>query len=339
LELAVPNSVTSAQLANLLTAGISACDEVAEEDAAAGEAKEEATTTQTIPFKQQQLSWLESDVSRGVDQASCLQQWHGDVCGHHALFSVRCHLLGKPTALNDERLFWANTLKNIKELAHHGENTKRWPRSRVTSGVADEVHLLHLVESDDQLRGRVAVLQNVESLRRQLDAPNSDLQKGLDDLVMGRSQAFGFLLGATQHWYAAVALRANAPSISSCNGSAARVQLIFCDSHNKPLAKLRSADQVDALTDVYIEKHLGRKRKLLLEQPEWQHRPRLHVNQALEDGIEEWWKGSTRSSLFWRFRPKALQRVVIKEELDNVRDYLEVLTKALHPVAPNGSTL
>lgn len=103
------------------------------------------------------LTLVDSNLQCGVVQPLCLHQWHGNPCGHHALFSVQCLLDGQLNLLQSYPHFWRNMLSNMQVLAQYGQTSGRWPASQVTKGVVDEVHLQHLVDTSDSLRGRVTI--------------------------------------------------------------------------------------------------------------------------------------------------------------------------------------
>jgi len=48
-----------------------------------------------------ELPLVDSDRSRCLSQPACLQQWHGNTCGHHAVFNIRCLLNGQPEKLQE----------------------------------------------------------------------------------------------------------------------------------------------------------------------------------------------------------------------------------------------
>jgi hypothetical protein len=130
--------------------------------------KAQVSLDEIKPTSVPSLPLVDSDDARGIWQPACLKQWHGSVCGHHALFSIQCLLDGEEEKLQDGRCFWKRTLRNIQLLADHGEASGRWPASRVTGGVIDEVHLKHLIESSESLHGR-ARLKNDEDVERLME--------------------------------------------------------------------------------------------------------------------------------------------------------------------------
>jgi len=264
---------------------------------------------------------LEQDADRGIWQPRCLQQWHHDVCGHHSLFNVACLLRGDFQALLDERRFWASALGGIAELARYGEASGRWPRSRVSGGVADDVHIRHLVESSEVLRGRVCILSSTDALAAELRDCGSALRTAMDRVRLGRSPAHGLLLGATNHWYAAVAVAPPGP-----HGSPS---LWLCDSYNTPMAGLRSEADVGALVEARLEASRDWVYEGLRRLPEWRHRPEEHLEAAFEDGVQEWWKGTLKSAIFWRRQPLSVRRALKHREFSDVLLYLRSLSELL----------
>jgi len=258
-------------------------------------------------------------------QLECIPQWHHDICGHHALFSTRCLVQRQPGLLLDEDCFWNHTLRSIAALAEHGESTGRWPRSRVIGGVADECHLRHLVDSDASVKDSITVVQAAEQLQSQLLQPTSLVSKGLAELRQGKRKAHGFLLGGAVHWYAATAVleESGVP------------KLIFCYSYNRPMVHIPSDDEFEVL----VEERLQAWHELSLEKlqadPAWKHRTAEDLRQAVESGVEEWWKGIRKSSLFWRFQPAHVKREIVRQELQGVKAYLDLIGRVLweEPVA------
>lgn len=345
----VSSSVSATELAELLQVGCNfACPEPnadEDEEAAAensaivdGPSKDPAqeVALESEPGALQkpvaELPLVASDRCRGLKQALCLQQWHGNTCGHHALFNIRCLLSGHPERLQDNQLFWQSTLENIHLLVKHGEAAGSWPASRVTQGVADENHLRCLVESDQTLQGRVSFSLSAESLSEQLQNADSEMSLAINEIVSGRCQSHGFLLGAPNHWYAAVAIAI--PSSDAALGQAVETQLIFCDSHNLPLVGIQNELDVQELTDSLAEKRRERLADSLRSQPEWEHRPKEHLEAACVEGLPEWWKGIKKSSLFWREQPLDVWMYSKKRELDTVRSYIHSLSLALGSWTP-----
>eukprot|EP00438_Fugacium_kawagutii_P004948 Skav216520 [mRNA] locus=scaffold4485:153369:166705:- [translate_table: standard] len=150
---------------------------------------------------------------RHISQLQCLNQWHHDVCGHHALFNLRCFLRNELDLLRHEQRFWRQVITDIQRLARFGEASGAWPRSRVVCGVADEVHLRHLVQQDDDLRGRITLASSIESLKEQLQSTSL-------------SGAHGFLFGAATHWYSAAV-------VATPDGNSTEPKIYFFDSYNE----------------------------------------------------------------------------------------------------------
>lgn len=274
------------------------------------------------PLPEGSLDEVDADPSRGVVQPRCLQQWHGNVCGHHALFSASALVQGQPARLLDEGEFWRGLLDNVAALARHGERMKSWPPSRVTNGVVDEVQLMHLVNSDASLRGRLNFVPNVERLTGDLAARGSEARRALEAVRTGTKQAHGFLLVGAAHWYAAVAVA----------GSAGRAPtLLLCDSYNRPMARLRTEEDVAALVDAQMEAKREHVRQALRQHPDWTHRPEEHLDTAFEDGVPEYWKGTNKASLFWRFRPRSVSAEVLRQDFENMRRYVAALLAVLRP--------
>merc|ERR1719330_1067720 len=278
-----------------------------------------------LPQFSPQVEMIATDTPRGVFQPRCLHQWHDSVCGHHALYSISCLLEGRVADLTDEKRFWQSAFSNIRVLAAHGEESKLWPRSRVTGGVADEHHLRHLICRQPSLHGRVSMLSHGGVLRSQQNVLHrkdvAEAGQALDEIRTGSRQAHGFVLGGTNHWYAAVAF--------ASRGAGAGPELWFCDSYNKPLAQLRSDEDVARLVDERLEWGRTWLYEKLRRSPEWLHRPEAHLAKVYDEGVEEWWKGVLKSSVFWRFQPFAVRKALKKQELSDVQAHLRDLVSAL----------
>lgn len=272
------------------------------------------------------LAQIESDGSRGLLQLRCLEQWHGNTCGHHSIFNVACLLAGDLEKLQDPHAFWRSTLDNIQRLADYGESSGRWPPSRVTKGVADGAHLRHLVESSDLLSGRVCLVDSLEYLRNQLKNPDSEVSLAVASFNKQPSGAHGFLLGATNHWYAAVAVKA--PISEDCN-SPIETRLLFCDSYNAPLVLLRDEEDVENRAGELAKRRREWFVQKLKKMPDWEHRPEEHFETALVEGVPEWWKGTRKSAVFWQSQPLDVWMYYKKQELNDVRCYLNILNEAL----------
>jgi len=306
----VPYAVSPEQLEFVLASGVELLE---------GDGREKVAEAHAGPLPlalAETVTAVDEDQDRHVIQPRCLQQWQHDICGHHALFNVRRLLGGTSGSFQDESLFWREALRDIEVLARYGEESGRWPRSRVQGGVADEAHLRHLIASDASLAGHVTVVGCKEALA------TVPVQKSLAALGTqhGDCPAHGFLLGGRMHWYSAVAV----PSQD-------RPQLFLFNSYNIPLARLKSADDIEALVDAEMARSRLRQIERLRRQPDWAHRPDAYIEAAVDEGIQEWWKGSLRSSLFWRQRPLHLQKQLQIQEFDDVRCYVDALLQAMQP--------
>eukprot|EP00441_Pelagodinium_beii_P045311 CAMPEP_0197626068 /NCGR_PEP_ID=MMETSP1338-20131121/5210_1 /TAXON_ID=43686 ORGANISM="Pelagodinium beii, Strain RCC1491" /NCGR_SAMPLE_ID=MMETSP1338 /ASSEMBLY_ACC=CAM_ASM_000754 /LENGTH=417 /DNA_ID=CAMNT_0043196585 /DNA_START=48 /DNA_END=1297 /DNA_ORIENTATION=+ len=325
IEVKIPSKATPEQLEVVLRAGTSVAGKGAMEEKHLS--KVSGCTLESSPQKQNQHSKPQViDTFPGKTdsrklQLACIDQWHHDMCGHHALFSTRCLVQHQPSLLLDEDFFWGCTLRSISALSSHGESTGRWPKSRVIGGVADECHLQHLVDSDVSLKDSITVVQAVEQLRAQLLQPSSSASQGLAELRQGKRKAHGFLLGGAVHWYAATAVREEERGREP--------HLIFCDSYNRPMAHIPSDEEFEALVeerlDGWREWSVGK----LGAEAEWKHRTEEDVRKAVESGVEEWWKGHRKSSLFWRFQPASVKREILRQELGGVRAYLDLIGQVL----------
>jgi hypothetical protein len=278
------------------------------------------------------LPLVDSDKSRRLLQPQCLQQWNSNTCGYHALFSVQCLLEGETSKLCSPHYFWQRTLSHIQALAEYGETSGRWPRSRVTKGVADGVHLRHLVESSDVLRGRVTIAETLEEFEMQIREP-------MNDILSGHTQAHGFVLAGTCHWYAAAVATAQhahsgiklgtVPKHLPCSASGDEIHIFFCDSYNRPLVNLGSEEHVAGVAEELVQAERPDFMANLRMQPEWAHRPQADLDKVFEEGLPEWWKGVQKSSLFWRSQPLELKRNLKIQELTNIKAYLESINVAL----------
>jgi len=337
VELKVPNSATAEQLDVIIAAGASLVSNVVQ-DSSHGH-------HDTISLqKSKKANTLDVDDSRGLQQPQCLQQWHHDVCGHHALFNAQCLLNQQHHLLQDESQFWKNLLRNTADLADHGEASQRWPRSRVVGGVLDALHLRHLIDSDNTLQERVSVTESVDTLRMQLEDTSSFARRGIEALRSGQRSSHAFLLGATKHWYAAVVVADGTDDVAASgpypnrkiNGadddaSTSNTTIYFCDSYNEPLVRLQSEEQIEQVVCARLTKWREFRRSTLLKEGDWKHRTGGDLEDAVENGVPEWWKGAHKTSLFWRLRPAGVHRKLLTQELEDVRGYLKELLGALKP--------
>jgi len=267
---------------------------------------------------------VDTDPSRGIFQPRSLTQWHHDVCGHHALFNVR-HLLQSVSAigtieesesglsvLQNEVFFWGTVFADVRFLADHGESTGRWPRSRITCGILDEIHMIQVIATDEFLKDRASVVSCPEILVRESAAGQALLA-----VVNGTQVAHGFLLGCHVHWIGLVVVK-----------TAAGPQVWYCDSYNRPRAGLLTEEQVKECVMQQDEAHTETLRKCLQARPDFKHRPIDQVEAAVEGGVPEWWKGTQKSALFWRVRPRNVRRTLREQENQNLRQYLEIFSSA-----------
>mmetsp|Transcript_84343 Transcript_84343/g.239070 ORF Transcript_84343/g.239070 Transcript_84343/m.239070 type:complete len:425 (+) Transcript_84343:92-1366(+) len=271
------------------------------------------------------MAMLDADPERGIVQPKCVLQWHDSVCGHHALFNVRQLLniipgvretdAAQPEKLLDEESFWQTALSDVKKLAEFGECTGRWPKSRVTCGVLDGVHMAQLISTDSFLRGRVSIVENPEMLRA-----DSAAGRSLAAVAAGHQTAHAFLLGCSIHWMGLVAAKV-----------AGWPQVWICDSFNRPLVQLLRLDNARDVADRHELKLRDHFRQFLRAHPEWEHQPEWNIDQALEDGIPEWWKGIRKSPAFWRWQPREVRRALAMEEVEYLQQYLMVFVAALVP--------
>eukprot|EP00913_Durusdinium_trenchii_P023778 g22332.t1 len=132
---------------------------------------------------------------------------------------------------------------------------------RVVCGVADEVHLRHLVEQDEELTG--------------LDG---HLSHGCQEQLRGLkiSDVHGFLLGAATHWYSAAVVR-----------QSTGVRIYFFDSYNVPVVSLRSNEDIEGLVEQRLHQSRSRTMESLRKDPHWAHRPQNHLEEAVDGGVEE----------------------------------------------------
>lgn len=344
-EISLPRAITTEELAALFAAASEpeAGSDAASQQAYAQDAPQSVARPgdalpiilpeTMLPKVSSRVEIIATDKPRGVFQPRCLHQWHDSVCGHHALYSISCLLEGRLTDLMDEQRFWQTTFGNIRDLAAHGEDSELWPRSRVTGGVADEHHLRHLISRQPALHGRVSMLSHggvLKSQQHELHRKDvAEALQALDEIRSGSRQAHGFVLGATNHWYAAVAF---APT-----GAGAGPELWFCDSYNKPLAQLRSNEDVERLVDERLEWGRSWLYKKLRQSPEWTHRPEAHLAQVYNEGVEEWWKGICKSSVFWRIQPLAVRKALKQQELSEVQAHLRDLVSSLGSHSAEGT--
>ncbi|CAE8624377.1 unnamed protein product, partial [Polarella glacialis] len=273
--LTVPSAATPQQLSDLLLAGSATVVELAPHLAADVAEPAEPRTTLMHPqaassqtsdidppaYVSGQPTLVNRDDRRQIFQPLCLQQWNHDVCGHHALFSLRCLLRDQLHLLRDEQRFWRHAFADVESLVQHGEASGRWPKSSVIGGIVDEMHLRYLVSVDRELIGRATVASTSESLREQLAS--------LGPCPEGRRRVHGFLLPAATHWYSA--------AVVDTPGSNREVW--FFDSYNWALASMQTAEDIETLVECQLEMSRGYcYEKLRLEEPaSWLHRPEEHL--------------------------------------------------------------
>merc|ERR1712107_491211 len=95
--------------------------------------------------------------------------------------------------------------------------------------------------------------------------------------------------------------------------------------------------EVENLRDYAEQRELVWREKFrqhLCAQPDWVHRPEQDIERTLEEGLSEWWKGTMKSPLFWRWKPRALRHDLLTQEAEHMQQYLRVLTAALAPKQP-----
>jgi len=327
-ELHVPSEMSAAQLAVVISAsllGHTAAEQVPvllRPPAVANAAAATADADAVAVAEHGTSMFVDKDMSRGIFQPRSLTQWHHDVCGHHALFNVR-HLLQRASAtgtieesdlsvLQNESCFWNTVFADVKLLADHGESTGRWPRSRITCGILDEIHIKQVIETDEFLKDRASVVSYPETL-----VPESAAGQALLAVVNGTQVAHGFLLGCSVHWLGLVAVK-----------TPVGLQIWYCDSYNRPRAGLLTEEQVKECVSQQEQTHTEKLRNYLRSRPDFKHRPMDQVEAALEEGVPEWWKGIQKSALFWRVRPRNVRRTLTEQENQNVRQYLELFSSA-----------
>eukprot|EP00435_Cladocopium_sp_Y103_P024994 s1465_g6.t1 len=174
-------------------------------------------------------------------------------------------------------------------------------------GVADEVHLRHLVQQDEDLRGQITLASSLESLK-----------EALRSLRLETGQTHGFLLGAATHWYSAAVVLPHADT---------EPRIYFFDSYNVPVVSLKTNEDIDQLVDELLTQSRSHSMERLKRDPYWAHRPKDHIEEAVEKGVEEWWKGVRKASMFWRHKPleAPVRRELKRMDLFLVRDFLQLL--------------
>jgi len=296
LEIKVPSSVLPSQLEKILAGASFTGSNCGAEEAS------------TSSLSDETMAIIDQCQARGISQPMSLAQWHHAVCGHHALFNLRCLLSGDSSLLQNEPCFWRQALCDIERLARHGEASGSWPRSRVTGGIADEVHLRHLVGTDPALCGRVSVASSLESLQEQLQM--SSRTHGVH----------GFLLGGATHWYSAAVVSRD--TLERPDGDK---KIYFFDSYNTPLATVISNADIESMVEEQLCVSRASALDALKQNPAWAHKPNAHLETAFEEGVEEWWKGVRKASVFWQHKPLDVRRQLMRMDLQLVRDFLRVL--------------
>ena len=57
----------------------------------------------------------------------------------------------------------------------------------------------------------------------------------------------------------------------------------------------------------------------LKQNPAWAHKPNAHLETAFEEGVEEWWKGVRKASVFWQHKPLDVRRQLMRMDLQLAR--------------------
>ncbi|CAE7456080.1 unnamed protein product [Symbiodinium natans] len=276
--------------------------------------------------------------ARGISQPMCLAQWHDAVCGHHALFNLRCLLCGDFSVLHNEQRFWRQALSDIERLAQHGETSGSWPR------------LVHLSISAQYLRileSEQAVLQNPDSFSGRLTAYQTNIgrhvcivDEAMDSYGMGRASiCLCFARGAaavplTCEWTSTLqqilegfyqysaAVVARQDMLQRSDG---RCKIYFFDSYNTPLVTVTSNAEIESMVEEQLCVSRLHALDKLKQHPAWAHKPIDHRESAFEQGVEEWWKGIKKASVFWQHKPLDVRRQLMRMDLQLVRDFLRVL--------------
>ena len=90
-------------------------------------------------------------------------------------------------------------------------------------------------------------------------------------------------------------------------------KIYFFDSYNTPFNS-----EIESM----VERHLSVSRTQTLDtlkqHPAWAHKPSDHLENAFEHGVEEWWKGMKKASLFWQHKPLHVRRELMRMDLQLV---------------------
>jgi len=269
---------------------------------------------------------LHRDPERCISQFRCLHQWHHNVCGHHALFNIRQLLQGfdhgeqgievDSGLLLDEARFWMDVAIDTHRLVQHGAESKRWMPSRVTGGMLDEVHLRYIIENDTTLRDRTSVVASVDALQT-----GGAAKHALEQVAAEQRGVHAFILGCAVHWIAVV--------VSNVRPLGPKIWI--CDSYNRPLASIATQVEAHDAAKLFAQGHTETLRNKLSQSPAWQHHPPGHIDRVLEEGVEEWWKGILKSSLFWTLKPQRVRLELRIQECEMIQRYLSLCASILLP--------
>lgn len=310
-----------------------------------------------------------------VRQLRVATQRHGNACGYHCVHNLSLLLRGcegLEQDLVDEQLVWDSIVSSMTLLKSEAKRTGRWLSQRLEDATADEQHIRFLVNALPDLKGRVTVIPALHS------SAGGSVAKAIQELhLRGRTGgvggsaagAFGqsgtlthgFILGATQHWVAALLVRRVSGDF----------ELLLCDSSNKPMSMSEAAfhsvsqqancdglgqaegagdgvqvperflegadmmftgpaaeiDRADLEQKAAMLDECDRARfiRRLRTQKQWEHRPHEHLEQAFDDGVREYWRGKLKNSMWWRFQPKSIRRDLLAAELYAVRTYTKAI--------------
>ena len=162
-------------------------------------------------------------------------------------------------------------------LKSRREKEGLWSTSKLENATLDESHMEYLISVDPVLRGNCSVINYSEALSTSMT------------IHLPKKIRHGYLLGCSSHW------------IAGC--LVGDFDFLVADSHNKPLATLKTPEMSFALANQALEDYRLQFRAKMKEVDRYKHYPDSVLDQLLEDGIPEYWKGQVIDRLWWTHRP------------------------------------
>ena len=97
-----------------------------------------------------------------------------------------------------------------------------------------------------------------------------------------------------------------------------RCKIYFFDSYNTPLVTVTSNAEIESMVEEQLCVSRLHALDKLKQHPAWAHKPIDHRESAFEQGVEEWWKGIKKASVFWQHKPLDVRRQLMRMDLQLV---------------------